>query len=186
MTCFFNPAASTPREMAASSPRESRLTLPLSRRNTLIQKSVTTPNPMTAPQSACRNPPAIQNASSCERFCTSAVRDAVDRKNILKAVPASRIRETSCRPAFFTANRNSTSPLQPAPSSAIQKFPTAASSGNTEAHATNSTEPCVIPRMDGSAIGFRKIPCIITPLAASSPPHSKALSARGKRTLRMS
>ena len=85
MTFFFNPAASMPREMAASSPRERRLTLPLSSRKLPIQTSVTIPKPMTAPQSACRKPPAIQKASSCERFCISALREAADRKKMLKA-----------------------------------------------------------------------------------------------------
>ena len=80
MTFFFNPAASMPREMAASSPRERRLTLPLSSRKLPIQTSVTIPKPMTASQSACRKPPAIQKASSCERFCISALREAADRK----------------------------------------------------------------------------------------------------------
>ena len=186
MTFFFNPAASMPREMAASSPRERRLTLPLSSRKLPIQTSVTIPKPMTAPQSACRKPPAIQKASSCERFCISALREAADRKKMLKALPARRIRDTSGCPAYLTANRNTRRPLKPAPASAVQKLPAAVSKGSMGAIATNITEPCVIPRMDGSAIGLRKIPCIITPLAASSPPVSKALSARGRRTSRIS
>jgi len=38
------------------------------------------------------------------------------------------------------------------------------------------------PMIDGSAIGFRKIPCMIVPAAASEKPTTAPSSIRGSRT----
>lgn len=80
ITFFFKLPASTPSVIAASSPSASKATLSLRNANAGMQSTVTAKRPQTELHCACRNPPAIQKASSWERFCSKAVRDAAERK----------------------------------------------------------------------------------------------------------
>ena len=50
--------------------------------------------------------------------------------------------------------------------------------------ATPRDAPLVMPRMEGPANGFRKTVCSMSPLAANEAPHSKAVTACGRRALR--
>ena len=102
------------------------------------------------------------------------------RKNVLMAVPASKMRAIDWFAELVRVKSSNNPPLAAAPTSAMRNPPRAPPARPaTSAMDTISVAPWFTPMIDGSATGLRSTPCIIAPESASTPPTSTAHSARG-------